>query len=220
MQEKEFIFNMLERIAEALFAMFPKNLEVVLHDLAEPSQSIRHISGNVTGRKVGDAVTDLVIKALHKEGNGVEDRHSYRTTSRDGRTLKSSSIFIRDRDGNVIGVFCINFDTTDYKNASHALEVFTNIYKNSDFQEKTETFAGSIAETIESIFRNIEAKIGKESATMNRDERIETVKELEENGVFNIKGSIDHISLLMGISKYTVYNYLKKIQTEKNMQYL
>lgn len=53
---------------------------------------------------------------------------------------------------------------------------------------------------------------------MSRDERINAVKELEENGVFKIKGSIDHVALLMGISKYTIYNYLKIIQTEKDMQ--
>ena len=71
MKNKESIFRALEHAAAGFFAMFPKNLEIVLHDLTEPSQSIRHISGNVTGRKVGDAVTDLIIKALHREGNNL-----------------------------------------------------------------------------------------------------------------------------------------------------
>ena len=217
-KRKESIFRALEHAAEGLAAMFPKNLEVVLHDLTEPLQSIRHISGNVTGRKVGDAGTDLVIKALHREGKDVRDRHNYKTTSRDGRTLKSSTIFIRDDDDDVIGALCINFDTTDYKNAAHALEIFTNISNETGIQEKYETFTGPITETIENIFHQVEAKIGKESPTMSRDERINAVKELEENGVFKIKGSIDHVALLMGISKYTIYNYLKIIQTEKDMQ--
>ena len=77
MQEQEAVFKTLEDVAEALCAMFPKNLEVVLHDLTEPSQSIRHISGNVTGRKVGDAVIDLVIKSLHKEGKNVKKKYLF-----------------------------------------------------------------------------------------------------------------------------------------------
>lgn len=218
MQEQEAVFKTLEDVAEALCAMFPKNLEVVLHDLAEPSQSIRHISGNVTGRKVGDAVTDLVIKALHKEGKNVKNRYNYKTISRDGRTLKSSTIFVRDKEDKIIGVLCINFDTTDYKNASHALEIFTNVYKDTDSQEKNETFVELITESIESIFKQAEAKIGKEPTTMNRIEKIKLVKELEKNGVFRIKGGVDHIALLMGISKYTIYNYLKIIQTEEGIQ--
>lgn len=218
MKNKESIFRALEHAAAGFFAVFPKNLEIVLHDLTEPSQSIRHISGNVTGRKVGDAVTDLIIKALHREGNNVRDRYNYKTTSRDGRTLKSSTIFIRDDDGDVIGALCINFDTTDYKNAAHALEIFANISSETGIQEKYETFTGSITETIETIFHQVEAKIGRESATMSRAERIDAIKELKENGVFKIKGSIDQVALLMGISKYTIYNYLKIVQTEKEMQ--
>ena len=53
---------------------------------------------------------------------------------------------------------------------------------------------------------------------MNRIEKIRLVKELEKNGVFKIKGGINHITSLMGISKYTIYNYLKIIQTEEDIQ--
>ena len=105
---------------------------------------------------------------------------------------------------NFVRVLCINFDTTDYKNASHALEIFTNVYKDTDSQEKNETFVELITESIESIFKQAEAKIGKEPTTMNRIEKIKLVKELEKNGVFRIKGGVDHIALLMGISKYNL----------------
>ncbi|MDY0163565.1 transcriptional regulator [Desulfobotulus sp.] len=218
MEEKEHLFRILIQIAEAFTAMFPKNFEVVLHDLSEPQQSIRHISGNVTGRKVGGPVTDLVLKALHKEGRGCRDRHNYKTTSRDGRTLKSTTLFIRDRAGEVMAAFCINFDTTDYCNAVHALELFTSTVSGFNGQEKVETFSGSITETIETLFQQAEAKVGKQSATMSMEERIETVRELEANGVFKIKGGIDQVALLMGVSKYTVYNYLKRMQAEKDME--
>ena len=60
--------------------------------------------------------------------------------------------------------------------------------------------------------------MGKQSATMSMEERIETVRELEANGVFKIKGGIDQVALLMGVSKYTVYNYLKRMQAEKDME--
>ncbi|MCW7753256.1 helix-turn-helix transcriptional regulator [Desulfobotulus sp. H1] len=218
MDEKEYLFKMLIQIAEAFTAMFPKNFEVVLHDLSEPRQSIRHISGSVTGRKVGGPVTDLVLKALYREGSEAKDRHNYKTTSRDGRTLKSSTVFIRDSRNEVIGAFCINFDTTDYSNAVHALEMFTGLFPGIGGQEKMETFSGSIVETIETLFEQAEAKIGKQSATMTMEERIETVKELDASGVFKIKGGIDQVALLMGVSKYTVYNYLKRMQAEKDMQ--
>jgi predicted transcriptional regulator YheO len=52
---------------------------------------------------------------------------------------------------------------------------------------------------------------------MSTDEKIELVKEMEISGVFQIKGAVDQLALFMGVSKYTVYNYLKKIRTEQDM---
>jgi predicted transcriptional regulator YheO len=37
------------------------------------------------------------------------------------------------------------------------------------------------------------------------------------NGVFQIKGAVDEVALLMGISKYTVYSYLKKLRAINNI---
>ncbi|WP_051617293.1 helix-turn-helix transcriptional regulator [Desulfonatronovibrio hydrogenovorans] len=215
MDEKEHIFRLLEQVAQALSAMFPKNMEVVVHDVSRPNSSIRHISGNVTGRSKGGPVTDLVVRSLHVEGNKCRDSHNYRTTSSDGRALKSSTVFIRDREGEVFAVFCINLDLTDYLNASRALEMFTAVTSDFNGQGRVETFSSSISETIESLIDQAVAKTGREPSTMSMDERIRTVAELGNSGVFKIKGGIDLVALRLGVSKCTIYNYLKKIETDQ-----
>lgn len=220
MNEKEHIFSLLRQISDALVTMFPKNLEVVLHDISQPNSSIHHISGNVTGRKKGGPVTDLVVKTMHNEGRESRDRLNYKTTSNDGRALKSSTVFIRDSSGDVIGVFCINFDTTDYLNATRALDIFTSATSDFHGTEKMETFSGSITETIESLVEQAVAKTGRELASMSLEERVRTVGELDTSGVFKIKGGIDLVALRMGVSKCTIYNYLKRIETEKNFSTL
>ena len=98
-------------------------------------------------------------------------------------------------------------------NAAHALEVFTSAAQAVNGLEKLETFSGSITETIESLINQAVAKIGKESATMTMEERIRTVQELDASGVFKIKGGIDLAALRLGVSKCTVYNYLKRAVT-------
>ncbi|MFP4084232.1 MAG: transcriptional regulator [Desulfonatronovibrio sp.] len=220
MNEKEHIFSLLRQISDALVTMFPKNLEVVLHDLSQPNSSIHHIAGSVTGRKKGGPVTDLVVKTLHSEGKESRDRHNYKTTSNDGRILKSSTVFIRDSSGEVIGVFCINFDTTDYLNAVRALDMFTAAVSDFNGTEKMETFSGSITETIESLIEQAVAKTGRELASMSLDERIRTVGELDTSGVFKIKGGIDLVAQRMGVSKCTIYNYLKRLEIEKSLSKL
>lgn len=215
MNEREWIFQTLAQIAESLVRTFPRHLEVVVHDLADPRHSIRHIAGDVTRRKAGGPLTDLVVRALRREGREIRDRYNYRTTTRDGRVLKSTTSFIRDRQGEVVAAFCVNFDTTDYCNATHALEMFASAAASFDDEEKIETFATSIHETIEALFEQTVAQIGKQPASMTTAERMDLLRALEENGVFRIKGSVDQVSRRMGISKYTVYGYLKKIRLEQ-----
>jgi predicted transcriptional regulator YheO len=217
MSDHEWLFKTLAQIADAIVGSFPRNFEVVVHDLSQHRDSIQHIAGDVTHRKVGGPVTDLVIKALHQEGGNIRDRHNYKTNTRDGRVLKSSTVFIRDPKGEVVGAFCINFDMTDYLNAVHALEMFSSTAAGFNVPEKVETFAASITETIEALFNQAVAKIGKQSASMSTEEKTDLVKELETSGVFQIKGAVDQVALLMGVSKYTVYNYLKRIRAEEGL---
>jgi predicted transcriptional regulator YheO len=214
---EEILFSTLEQLANAIAKTFPRNCEAVVHDLSDPQRSVRFIAGDVTRREVGAPITDLVIRALHREGSDIADRFSYKTMSKDGRELKSSTIFFRNLKGQVIGAFCINFDMTDYLNATHALEVFTSASGDFKDNEKVETFASSFTETVEALFQQSVSKIGKHSSSMSRDEKIRLVQELALNGVFQIKGAVDEVALLMGISKYTVYSYLKKLRAINNI---
>ncbi len=215
--EREYLFRGLAQIADAIVATFPRAFEVVIHDLSQPHKSIRHIVGDVTKRRAGGPVTDLVVKALQLEGDDIRDRHNYRTTNKDGRTLKSTSVFIRDGTGAVAAAFCINFDMTDFLSLVHALEIFTTTANAPNGAGKVETFATSISETIVALFEQEAAKIGKQAAYMTTGEKKLLVKGLKESGVFQIKGGIDQVAHLLGITRYTVYNYLKSIETQERL---
>jgi predicted transcriptional regulator YheO len=154
----------------------------------------------------------MAVKALHKEGHEVKDRYDYKTITNDGRELKSTTIFIRDRGGDVIAAFCINFDSTDYLNIIRSLEVFTKTSDSKLPNELTETFALSINDTIDALFEQAVSEIGKQPATMSTDEKMRVVNTLEREGIFKIKGAVNQVALKLGVSNYTVYNYLKKIR--------
>ena len=217
LSETELIFTILKQIADAIHSTFTRDLEVVVHDLSQPQKSIKYIAGDVTHRKIGGPITDLVVKALHQEGHDIRDRHNYKTTSSDGRTLKSTTVFIRNSRGDVVYALCINIDMTHFLNAAYALNNFISTENEFNGPEKAETFAMSIAETIEVLLQQAVVKIGKQPSSMSIEEKIELVRELEASGVFQIKGGIDQAALFMGVSKYTVYNYLKKIRAEQEL---
>jgi predicted transcriptional regulator YheO len=207
----------LGQIADAIVETFPRAFEVVIHDLSQPHKSIRHIVGDVTKRRAGGPVTDLVVKALQLEGGNIRDRHNYKTTTKDGRTLKSTTVFVRDGSGTVVAAFCINFDMTDFLSLVNALEIFTTTANAFSGNGKVETFATSVTETIMAVFEQEAAKIGKQPAYMATGEKVALVKGLKEAGLFQIRGSVDQVAHLLGVTRYTVYNYLKNIETQQRL---
>ena len=106
MQESQLDFY--KRLAHAIALQFGDGCEVVVHDLqsADPDHSIVAIeNGHVTGRKLGDGPSHVVLEALHAGPHKLEDRLSYLTKTATGKILKSSTVFIRDDGGRVIGIY-------------------------------------------------------------------------------------------------------------------
>jgi predicted transcriptional regulator YheO len=211
MTEKESIFKNLQRVADAVVALLGKNCEACVHDLTSLQNSLVYIQGDVTHRKAGAPATDLLMKMLQQNSKKGQDKHNYKTTTTDGRSLKSTTTFIRDRTGTPLAAFCINLDTTDFYNAAQALIPFINVQEN-DHTSPAETFAHSSGETVEALFMQAVEKIGKHPATMNVDEKTQLIGQLEESNTFIIKGAVEQVAQMMGVTKFTVYNYLKKVR--------
>ena len=216
MKEKDLILQTLKQLADAIVSIFGRHCEVVIHDLThltDLSHSLIHVAGDVTHRKPGAPITNVVVKSLHEEGNEVKEQYNYRTTTRDGRVLKSSNIYIRNSRGKVIGALCINFDITEFLNTVSLLQSFVRT-EDSDTSLKRETFASSANETIDSLIDQAVAEMGKQPSAMSTiPERIKFIELLEHSGTFHIKGAVEYVARLMGVTKFTVYRYRQDIRS-------
>ena len=215
MKEREQLLSHLKQMSDGFVLLFGKTCEVCIHDLNDLQHSLVHVSGNVTGRVIGAPATDLLVKRLNAPVDQIKDLHNYRSVSGDGRTLKSSTLFIKDSQGTPVFAVCINLDTTDFFNANQLLSSFLATEDSSSFNEALETFSHSVAETIEALFGQALLEMGKQPASMSTEEKTALVELLENNGAFQFKGAVEQIALLIGVSKYTIYNYLKKIHARQ-----
>jgi predicted transcriptional regulator YheO len=199
---------LLKSIAHAIVQTFgPEACEVVIHDLADLAHSIIWIEGNVTGRHVGGSMTDLGLKLIR--AGKLDDLFNYRTCLDDGKTLKSSSIFLRDDDGQVWGAFCINFNVTPLLNVWRFLESFLDL---NDDQEIQETFTDRIEDTLQKMVADCASQIGKSILEMDRGERLDLIKMLDQKGAFQVRRAVPIIAQKLGVSRYTVYNYLNAVR--------
>ncbi|MDM8538004.1 PAS domain-containing protein [Desulfobacterales bacterium HSG17] len=216
MDGKEHIFATLKQLADLVTRMFGDNCEIAVHDLTSKNKGLIYLTGNVTNREPGSPVTDAVVKHLVQDGNKVMDRHCFMTLTDDGRELKSSTSYIRDTTGEVIAAFCINFNTTDHHNAIQLLEAFLNRGVLSEpSMDEPEKISFSINNTMDSLFEQAVEEIGKRPASMTTDEKVRLVKILESKGAFQIRGMVNQVALRLGVSNFTIYNYLKKIRATK-----
>ncbi len=206
--ESSIVLDNLRRIADAIVSFFGRNCEVCLHDLRSLRHSLIYIAGDVTGRKPGAPATDLLVRTLQQDC--VEDLRNYQTTSGNGRPLKSSTVFIRNAWGEPLFAFCINFDTTDFFNASQALQPFVNSFEQTP--ETSETFALVPEETIGSLVKRSILALGKQPVTMTSTEKTRLIALLEQDGVFRLKGAVEEVARHVGVSRYTIYHYLRKIR--------
>lgn len=212
MTEKDLLIENLRHLADGVVAMFGKNCEACVHDLTSLQHSLVYIRGDVTRRKTGAPATDLLIKLLKQMDGRGGDLHNYKTTAADGRALKSTTTLVRDSSGTPVAAFCINFDTTAYYNASQALMPFIYSAEGEAPSNLQETFAHSLPETVEALFGQGVDEIAKHPTTMSVEEKTHLISILEANGTFQLKGAVEQIAQLMGVTKYTVYNYLKKVR--------
>lgn len=205
------VLKALIPVVEGVAKTFGKNCEVVLHDFTNlPSSIISIENGHVTGRSVGSPMTEVGLQAIRK-GDMDGSILNYTGKSTDGRALKSSTMFIKDEKEKVIGCFCINFDISELVVSQNALAEIIQTEEKEDVKTK-DNQSNCINDVLSNIVTKTLEELGKPVAYMNKDEKVNIVKKLDDQGAFLIKGAIDYVAKVLCVSRYTIYNYLDEIR--------
>ena len=206
--------EMLFQLARGIAVQFGPNCEVVVHDLTggENAPSIVCIeNGHVTGRKVGDGPSHVALEALRGDRGHMEDHLSYLTRTRDGKILKSSTIYIRDESGEAVGIFSINYDITMLLALEEGLKQFTAAEQPA---QGPEPIARNVSEVLEELIAQSVRLVGKPVALMTKEDKVKAIRFLSDAGAFLITKSGDKVCKFFGISKYTLYSYIDEAKEE------
>jgi predicted transcriptional regulator YheO len=97
------------RLVRLVGKSFPNTgIEILLHNLADPSHSLIALENNVTGRHLRDGTTNLLID-LKKRQMANEDKLNYELNI-GSRRFKCTTIPIVRKEFGVVGAICINID--------------------------------------------------------------------------------------------------------------
>lgn len=208
---------MLIPVVKGLALALGPDYEIVLHDVTDPHHSIVAIeNGKVTGRKLGDPLTDFGLFSLKKAEQEAVDYHTnFLARTADGGRVRANTLFLRDETGEIIGYLCINYDMTKAEMAKSIVDQLTTI--GSPLYSEHYTEGGTASSSEKLLDRNlgfIREYLGKPLHLSSRSEKVQAVRKLEEEGFFLLKGAVEAFAQESGNSVYTVYRYLREIRGE------
>ncbi|MFR0673221.1 transcriptional regulator [Enterobacterales bacterium AW_CKDN230030176-1A_HGKHYDSX7] len=219
------VFTTLKAALQALASVLPRNVELILHDLRTPEQSVVAIAnGHLSGRTVGSPILaapeqDLGFKALmrasgHQAGSDPVVIPDYPTHLK-GRSLRSATALFRDHDGVPFASLCVNTDVTgldaalDLLQGLHPLGAQPAVVQDATLAAQPPAdMAVLMSEIIDTALRR--SGRGK----MDKAAKVDAVRLMQARGLFIVKGGVEKAAAALGVTRFTVYNYLDQLRAE------
>ncbi|MFA6850491.1 MAG: PAS domain-containing protein [Selenomonadaceae bacterium] len=196
--------------------------EVILHrvdSIEDSAVAIRN--GYISGRQIGCPLTDLAVELIEKKV--YQERSAvinYLSRTSSGEKLRSSTFFIKDEQGKLVGMLCVNVvnsaDNLLVKNLTEKLvnvlmsnKSTANVLVSEPVNEKIEeSLSPSIETVVDSAIEKVIREYDMPVERMSIDEKISIVQKLNSNGIFKIKGSVTKAASILQTSESTIYRYL------------
>lgn len=202
------ILHAFESTAEAIATIFSESCEVVLCSLESWDNAIiKVVNGHITGRKVGAPLTHLEINVLKNLNKKKDVVGTYFVHKESGELIKAVKAIIRNFENEPIGMICINIDLSapliDFISAMIPTEKGLAPVKPIRYPATPHEL---IKQSLEIVLSQL--KKSKQLSQVERNKRI--VLEMFDIGIFDIKGAVDIVAAEMGVSRYTIYNYIRE----------
>lgn len=169
----------------------------------------------MTGREVGGPSTGPLLRG-GADGT-LETAVGYETRLPDGRTLRSTTVVLRDADGTPVAALCINADVMIW----HAVRAIADTMLAGAGQAGTTPGGprGDGATTdVDGLARQLladaVAAAGAPVALMQKRHKIAVVKDLRDRGFFSLKGGVETAAQALDVTRFTVYNYLNELEEQ------
>lgn len=199
------LLDQIKQIAQGLGETFAPFCEVVVHDLTHPQNAILAIHNNLSGREVGQPVTELGLARI-ADPDYPQIIANYANAFADGRMAKSTSIGIRNAEGAYVAALCLNVDLSLFQAMQSLVGQFTSVNQQSGTRESLNP-AG--ADAIRARIDEFAARRATTPRALKVDERRILLRELKDVGFLQVRHAAETIAAHLGVSRTTVYSDAK-----------
>ncbi|NVI85254.1 transcriptional regulator [Janthinobacterium sp. BJB401] len=203
--EQVLLLEQIKQVADGLARTFAPFCEVVVHDLLAPEHAVLAIHNNLSGRAVGEPATELgLARILDPEYAQVVA--NYPNKFADGRQAKSTSIGIKDGEGQYIAALCLNVDLTLFQSFQSAMNQFVAVDAGAAPRESLDP-AG--ADAIRARIDQFAARLAASPRTLKTPARRALLQELRAAGLLDVRRAMEIIAEHLGVSRAAVYTYTR-----------
>ena len=199
--EQQHLLAQLEQIADGLGQTLAPFCEVVLHDLLDPAHTLLAIHNNLSGRSLGGPATE-VGKARINDPGYAQILANYPNTFPDGRPAKSTSIGIKDSQGQYVAALCLNVDLSVFRSLNAMLTQFSSVDQAASVRETLEP-AG--ADALRRHIDQFAARLSTTPRALKAAERKALMRELKDAGLDQVRRAMEIVAAHLNVSRATVY---------------
>lgn len=201
--DKNTMLQLLTNLAEGIAKTFGRNCETLIQDLALPDHPILAIfNGNVTGRDIGSTEDIFGSTSKSLDEKLLQQDQVNMMVLRGNQKIKSTTMIIRG-EGYCLGLG-INLDITLPSAFAEYLHEQLTIDNYLD-----SAIASAKQVRLEEIFDACIEKLGVQPENMKKNDRLSLILLLKRQHAFDYQKAVPFISEKLGVSRYTIYNYLK-----------
>ncbi|OAI84720.1 helix-turn-helix transcriptional regulator [Pseudomonas putida] len=218
--ERQLVLNVLHATVRMLGTVLGRNTEVVLHDLTRPEHSVLAIvNGHLSGRQVGSPILagprhdrgfDAVLHAaLEKGSQAPVVIGNYPTLGHDGKAFRSATAVFRDAAGEPFASLCVNTDLSGIAAAQACLE---QLLATAEDPAQPPAQPPDLEQLMTRIIDGALQDARARGVRFGKAQKLEAVRQMHDGGLFIVKGAVEKAAAALGVSRYTVYNYLEEIR--------
>jgi predicted transcriptional regulator YheO len=194
--------NKLNASSEALAKLLNPFAEVVVHDVKK--DTILSIFNSFSKRRVGDA-SHIDLSEIQTQDDYFGP---YTKTNWDGRPLKCLTFIERDEKCRPILMQCINIDVSSFVDTQKLFSSFLGVTPVTPRHQNI--FKENIYEHMNSFVTQWTSSRNISLSALTKQEKEQIIKDLQIEGAFEKKNAAEYIGRVLGISRASVYNYLKE----------
>ncbi|MFK9092473.1 transcriptional regulator [Bacillus salipaludis] len=202
-------------------AQFGDSCNATLYGFDEPGGRVVVTTGNLTREEEGDPAPKFIQRMMKESNGNPQNKFGFINKELNGHVLRTSLLFIRGINEDIVGCLCIHHNIVQIQMVISFLEEFyrsNNLEDENEFgdaQEKQDNSPNSIEDFVRTTIANfMNERVGLRSfASLDKQEKIMLIKELDEKGIFLVKGAVNLVAKQVQLTKFTIYNYLDEIRT-------